>query len=776
MNERNHATALPVPAGAPKSGAALPTLRQLGARLGQLLLLPLVGALGYLVAAESFLLDTEPFGLALVGAMPGALAPAALLGCVAGASAIPEEMLLYAAVYLGIFLTRALVCILFYKDGFPPPRALFRETVGARAAVAAFGALALGTYRLVTGGYLYYDVFRMAFFAVAVAVFTTLLAGGGRANLRMVGVSTATVGAVVYLGVTLLAGWSVGGVEPAWILALGAVFYGARYLGGARSAALGALLALPLELAGGTAAVLLPAAALTAGAFFAVSPYLALGSAAVASLGVAVAWGGFSGLMDALPEVLSVAVLMYPLLKFDVLPKLSAVPAKGEAVAEKLEIKHTEERLTMLSRAFSTLSGLMAGAVGKNKPVGGAELCLAACEKQCEGCASHKTCWGENRRETEGAIRELAELVRRGGRPEEREVPRALMGRCSDLHRVLREVEAGCAAYALADRRWGIGREASFAVNYEAISRLFRQVLYEEKEAFLPDEALTARVRHGMRKANFPAGAVHVYGGRKKYLVVEDVEVAGLELGCDDVRRLFENLSGLHLTSPEFSIDGRQVTMLLRTARRFRVESSYHTSMISGESANGDVVNTFQSGDDRFYALISDGMGSGEDAAVTSGLCSVFLERLLTGGAGREVSLGLLNDFIRSRGVECSATVDLAEIDLLTGDACFSKSGAAPTFVKRGTDIFKLQAKTIPVGIAREADVENVAFRLKRGDTVVMISDGGAAGFEESGWLLRMMDEDWLDDPDEMGRRILDGAKENNLRTDDMTVCLLRVS
>ena len=98
-----------------------------------------------------------------------------------------------------------------------------------------------------------------------------------------------------------------------------------------------------------------------------------------------------------------------------------------------------------------------------------------------------------------------------------------------------------------------------------------------------------------------------------------------------------------------------------------------------------ETVNVFVSRKDYFYALISDGMGTGEDAAFTSELCSVFLEKMLGAGNSIETSLKMLNGFIRSKSRassagECSATVDLLELDLLTGSASFVKSGATCLF------------------------------------------------------------------------------------------------
>ena len=140
--------------------------------------------------------------------------------------------------------------------------------------------------------------------------------------------------------------------------------------------------------------------------------------------------------------------------------------------------------------------------------------------------------------------------------------------------------------------------------------------------------------------------------------------------------------------------------------------------------------------------LISDGMGSGREAALTSGVCAAILQRLIGAGAGLETSLKMLNNIIRAGERECSATVDIAEIDLLTGEARFIKSGAAPSFVLRNGSIFRLQSKTVPLGIIRALDAEMIRFNVLPGDRVVMVSDGAARSYEEVPWLLDMMTSD----------------------------------
>ena len=130
-------------------------------------------------------------------------------------------------------------------------------------------------------------------------------------------------------------------------------------------------------------------------------------------------------------------------------------------------------------------------------------------------------------------------------------------------------------------------------------------------------------------------------------------------------------------------------------------------------------------------------MGSGREAALTARICTVFLEKMLTAGNRKETALRLLNSFVRAKGIECSATVDLMELDLITGRAGFIKSGAAPSYVRRDGNLFKLQSKTVPIGIMRALDAEQLCFDVEAGDVSIMLSDDVVALGVDAGATVR---------------------------------------
>ena len=128
--------------------------------------------------------------------------------------------------------------------------------------------------------------------------------------------------------------------------------------------------------------------------------------------------------------------------------------------------------------------------------------------------------------------------------------------------------------------------------------------------------------------------------------------------------------------------------------------------------------------------------------------------------------------------MECSAGIDLMEIDRYTGEARFIKSGAAPSFVIRGGRLFRLCSKTVPIGILRALDAEMIRFSLEAGDVIVMVSDGVSGEFEDSAWLCDMLASPSAAHarPEDLAEKILRAASAAAPRRDDATAAVVKVS
>ena len=434
--------------------------------------------------------------------------------------------------------------------------------------------------------------------------------------------------------------------------------------------------------------------------------------------------------------------------------------------------------------------------------------------RHCARCGKRASCMDAKNSPASALVGTMADALARDGTVSASAVPPALASRCGSMGTILDEVN-----FAAGDRIAQLSRGnrlAASAADWSLAGELFRSAEKNGREVSEEDGELSRKLRRVLSMNNFGASSVTAYGSRRRHIFVYDVDLSATRMGGDDIRRLFESVVGQPLSHPEFELNGAVLSMRLHTVDAFVCRTGSYSCAASGvhryycgkrshgadsgeerlrteerpeeepraevtdavpEEISGDSYTDFEA-DGRYYMILSDGMGSGKEAALTSGMAVSLLERLIRSGAELETALRMLNQIIRSTERECSATVDIAEIDLATGAARFIKSGAAPSFVLRGGSIFRLQSKTVPLGILRALDAEMIRFDVREGDTVVMISDGAARSYEEAPWLLDLMSNDeevlWGNER----RAAMTVVSEAALRgaRDDITCGILRVA
>ena len=289
------------------------------------------------------------------------------------------------------------------------------------------------------------------------------------------------------------------------------------------------------------------------------------------------------------------------------------------------------------------------------------------------------------------------------------------------------------------------------------------------------DEALSSKAAALLFGAGVRAESIKVTGGRKKLLIAENVEVDRLALSSAELKQLMSVALGCTMKEPVFQPCSEGVRLVMESAPRFRIECSRNGCPKKGEEISGDTVSFFSGEGGYFYALISDGMGSGKAAAECSRLAGMFLEKLLSAGADRRAALSLLNGFLASRKEEVFATVDLFEADLYTGKGVLVKAGAAPSFIMRGDDCRRLESATAPAGIIRDIKAEQLSFELMDGDTLIMLSDGisGEGSCEETEALLKKLKEERSTAV--LADTLLAHGARSTGNKDDMSVCVIKV-
>ena len=441
----------------------------------------------------------------------------------------------------------------------------------------------------------------------------------------------------------------------------------------------------------------------------------------------------------------------------------------------------TASRVKMICESFSSLSEVFE-AMGRSMQKPSSEdlrrICDNAFESSCCGCAMREICWDEHYRATDTEIGNLCSVLCREGRVERACVGDALSGRCSRLPDILDEINHNASLHSA--RILQCDKTEIFAMDYAAIADILAQTMTRDQEEYLPDAELSEKLADALCHLEEPLVGVMAWGNSRRRVVVRSQSLLS-ENALLEIARVIEETCAFSVSHGKTlrRADGSYET-LFAERERLSVSFARRTLRADGEEEYcGDTVGVFRK-DETQYAFISDGMGSGRDAAVTSGICALFLQKMLQAGNRCETTLRMLNGFLRNKGDgslhECSATVDLMELDLISMRASFYKSGAAPTYVLRDGSLFKLRSKTLPVGILKEMDTKRIAFDVRQGDVVVMVSDGVTQGREECPWLFDLLRNNAENAGIERTADLVVQYAKSEGASDDLSVLILKIT
>lgn len=203
----------------------------------------------------------------------------------------------------------------------------------------------------------------------------------------------------------------------------------------------------------------------------------------------------------------------------------------------------------------------------------------------------------------------------------------------------------------------------------------------------------------------------------------------------------------------------------------------------AGSPVSGDTNLEAKLEDGKYLLAISDGMGSGPEAMKSSKVAIKTLERLLTAGFDKTVSLKLINSILETtQKDDMYATLDVEILDLYSGVMEFVKNGACPTYLKRGKEVQLLKANTLPAGAVENVDLEVYDCDLQDGDIIVMCSDGVIESNDEyinkEVWVKYLLEDMQTDDAQKIADILLKESIDNDYGTqkDDMTVIVARIS
>ena len=745
--------------------------------------------IAFFFARCHLIFGAHPLAVAFVAVLPSRVW-IALAGAVIGSLTLGKYGIIYAMITVIVVFLRIIVSGTDKRaaDGTAPP--VFSESLLLKMSSSVIGGFIAAVYEVLLSGFSFTSVlFGLSMILippVLVFALSGLFDGGVRfldvistdkplLNLKGLGEKEkfnliffqASFCALVFLLSLSLKPYAFLGINVSLILASGLTLLLAKRFGALRGAGIGFIASFGISSSYAAAFALM---GLVAGVLFRIGLVYALIGGGIALVSWCSYGGGISGIVATLPEYAITSALVCPLLR-----KLT--PAKSEEQIEDtaklasemvgtMALSYKAKRsssLDALSAALSSLSSIIRKQADLSARPKREELSELISE-----CAAIYCSEG-----FEIDTAPLAEILYKNGKitPAELDLEdeREREGLCEAINR---------AAAFLAEEKYKASAKDTRADELDLISKLISEARDRAEREYASDRALSDKLDEIIESERLSSGVGRAFGDRIKHIIIAAEDEGGKRITSPSLLRSVEEAGNIKLTCPEYFRRGKMALMQASSAKAYTVECAYASAVGNREAVSGDTVMAREADDGHFYALISDGMGSGEEARESSQLVSSLLFSALDFGAGKQTLMKLLNSIMLSRGKECSATVDLFSFDLYSGEACFIKSGAAPSYIKRGEggSIFRIRSRTAPLGLRRELDAERIKVELSGEDLIIMLSDGVSQSAEDSPWLL-----DLLSSPlgskslKEYAEQIISAAIKCSSASDDMTVCVARV-
>lgn len=479
----------------------------------------------------------------------------------------------------------------------------------------------------------------------------------------------------------------------------------------------------------------------------------------------------------------------------DILGRFGGIVEGGEDNKNySLRIRElTVEKLNKFSRTFrelaKTFSEISETKVATEKQ-DISQLFDRVADKVCRDCSLCLHCWDRNFYNTYQVMFKIVEKLDTKGRLEAADIPDYFMERCERIEDFVNAVNNIYDLFKI-DMVWKskIGESRGLvSQQLEGLSKVISNLANEIATDVRFNSNLEELLLNELNKAGIKTREVTVIENKTgKYEITIFHKGCGGKRSCiTSVEKLVSGIAGRKMIreNNECGQDakGTACTLKLVEEEAYRVITGIAKLSKYDGKLSGDTYTFMNTGEGKFIVALSDGMGTGQRAAMQSRATINLLEQFMETGFDKDSAVKMINSILVLKSTdEAFATIDLSVIDLFNGNVEFVKFGAVPTYIKRKDRLELIKTASLPAGILSNIDVELISKKVEDGDFIIMMSDGILDSFsdnEDGGKVLK----DYIKgirsiNPQEIADQILDRAYSNcnGKPIDDMTVVVAKV-
>ncbi len=443
----------------------------------------------------------------------------------------------------------------------------------------------------------------------------------------------------------------------------------------------------------------------------------------------------------------------------------------------------TANRLDKLAKSFSGLSTQLSRTqkhLGKVTKVSENTLFDFVGERVCRHCTLRNVCWQEKYSDTADALTKGVGHLSRYGQLEEKNLLANFRAHCVRTDKIVAVCKNFYELYRLnAVWKHKLSENTNaFKEQFVELSKIIctlKQNIESNRyfDAELSSELYSALGNYGYEVRD--AAVIHTVSDR--YLIKLELSPCKHRENCfATLEKIIGDVVGVPVCREEGRCGEHLCRLLFGEGEAGHLEQRIQSISKRDNDPVGDSHLISRISRNRYLMALSDGMGSGKEASEISTSVVTLLDEMLKAGFSPEAAYKMLNAFlIASYGGVCFSTLDFALIDLKRMTAKLIKTGACPTYLKRGDEIIEIGDRSLPSGI-RSGTPFMKTVHLRENDILILLSDGVMDALPEEDWVYSVLQKNRDIDLCTTVDLIASVAqKDFEERNDDITVMGVRV-
>lgn len=374
-----------------------------------------------------------------------------------------------------------------------------------------------------------------------------------------------------------------------------------------------------------------------------------------------------------------------------------------------------------------TVSRVTQALKGKSAPDTTA-VYLRVRDNVCEKCASYNRCWRNMLPATLGEFDEVLETIRKTGSVTPSVTPMSLQSKCIRIMSLCDSFNKNYVLYSAhlgAEGRINEMRKIT-ADQFDTVGEMLDDLLVNFESGAKPLAGKSLALKNSLDDIGVHA-FVNCYEDENMNMVINMSVENDCKVSTGEIRECIIKSTEKQFPFPAVISNENEKMMLFWEQTPLTAECVYHQLSGNEEQVCGDCFDSFFDGKGNFIAVLSDGMGTGERAAVDGAMASSLFSRLIISGFSFPCALRLVNSAMLVKSYEESlATLDILKLNLYNGQAVIYKAGATASLLYRKGKVSEIKKSAMPIGILRQAEFATIKGGLKNGDVVIMMSDGAA--------------------------------------------------